>query len=181
MTIFGEAVTPEAIARGLSTVPRWNGRTVLDRVGRQFSVLQHTLVVSSLVSGPVVQLYALLHDAEETVVGDTPRNYKSEGQIELGRKVRADIFAGLKVPVPEYSGSVWQTVKEADNASLAAEAYVLVHPREREFWAEGPDMHAVDQVWGVLDLTPRMAIEQYVHAVEALFEAPAVKQLRSRS
>lgn len=177
-----KSLTTEALARGLSTVPRWNGRTVLDRVGHRFSVLQHSLVVASLVPpGPVTQLYAYLHDAEEAFIGDTPRVHKTDEQRTYGREVRAEVFNALRIPVPTYDGNVWTAVKEADELALEAECTILVHPSARHVDPNTVDPYALDQVWGILDLSPRQAIEHYVDALEKLFEHSAVKTLRSRS
>ena len=175
--------TLEAIARGLSTIPRWNGRTVLDRIGGRFSVLQHSLVCGALLEGvPVHQLYALLHDIEECVVGDTPAGQKAQDQCDLGRAVRERMFRALKVPVPDYNGVIWKAVKNVDYMSRSAEAYVLIHPRELQdgAYAEHLDMDAVDQVWGLLDIPPRVAIDLFVDKVQELFRDKQIERLRSQ-
>ena len=180
--MFGGPLTIEAVARGLSTIGRWNGRTVLDRVGQRFSVLQHSLLCGALLEGvPVHQLYALLHDIEEVVVGDTPAHFKSEEQSELGREVRRQMFQALKVPVVTPDSVIWKAVKHADHMARSAEAYVLLNPRElaNDVYAEYLDYDVVDQVWGLLDIPPRTAIDLYVDRVEQLFGDTQVKRLRS--
>src|SRR5687767_2492129 len=67
------------IAHGLSRVARWNGQTVGDF---PFSVAQHSIFVLELFrtlepdAGVREQLYALLHDAPEYVMGDIISPFK---------------------------------------------------------------------------------------------------------
>lgn len=68
------------IAHGLSRVARWNGQTKGDY---PFSVAQHSILVleifSATSSAPSVngELYALLHDASEYVIGDMISPFKA--------------------------------------------------------------------------------------------------------
>ncbi|MGB1159837.1 MAG: YfbR-like 5'-deoxynucleotidase, partial [Alphaproteobacteria bacterium] len=68
------------IAHGLSRVSRWNGQTVGEH---SFSVAQHSVLVMDLFcasegkSTPREQLYALLHDAPEYVIGDLISPFKA--------------------------------------------------------------------------------------------------------
>lgn len=68
------------IAHGLSRVARWNGQTKGDF---PLSVAQHSLIVLELFDAanpdaqPSGQLYALLHDASEYVIGDMISPFKA--------------------------------------------------------------------------------------------------------
>ncbi|HHG91029.1 MAG TPA: HD family hydrolase [Devosia sp.] len=68
------------IAHGLARVSRWNGQTIGDY---PFSVAQHSILVlevfnaSSATAKPDEQLYALLHDAPEYVMGDIISPFKA--------------------------------------------------------------------------------------------------------
>jgi hypothetical protein len=168
------------VARGLSTIPRWTARTILDRVGLRWSVLQHSLVCGAVASGdgnPVLSAYALLHDAEEILTGDVPMPYKTDAQSELGREVRAEILRGLGLPRP--SDGVWERVKEIDMAVQEAERWVLLSPAEyagRPF----PDLKITGEVWGLLDLDVRAGIELFTDVVGEILRDPRVRSLVSR-
>ncbi len=179
MKHFSTPPTPEQIALGLSTVPRWTGRTILDRVGLRWSVLQHTLVGMTLFPDPLDQITFGLHDAEEFVTGDVPRPYKTTEQSELGREIRWEIFHGLNLPRPTESR--WERIKEADKDVQCAERWVLMHPVEVLGGNEpDPDLAVVDQVWGLLDIGPRDAIEMYTELVYDLLATPTVRTLAGR-
>ena len=68
------------IAHGLARVARWNGQTIGDY---PFSVAQHSILVleifnaGSTTSMPSEQLYTLLHDAPEYVMGDIISPFKA--------------------------------------------------------------------------------------------------------
>jgi len=68
------------IAHGLSRVARWNGQTHGDY---PFSVAQHSILVLEVANAiaedarPQDQLYALLHDAAEYVIGDIISPFKT--------------------------------------------------------------------------------------------------------
>lgn len=182
---FTTPLTPEAIARGLSTVPRWTARTILDRVGLRWSVLQHSLACVATYQqldpqpDPLEKLTILLHDAEEVATGDIPSPYKTAEQSALGDKIRWEIFRGLGLPEP--SESKWARVKGVDDAVGLAERWVLLHPAENIGDAyPDPNMIALDQVWGLLDIDPRSAIEMYTELVYELLEIPSIKTLAGR-
>lgn len=186
MRHFASPPTVADIARGLSTIPRWTGRTVLDRVGLRWSVLQHSLVcgaVASRAGEPVLVAYALLHDAEEILTGDIPVPYKTEQQVELGREVRREILAGLGLPKPH--DGLWGQVKRIDAEVRVAEARVLINPREYAGWppeilSMSPDLSITDEVWGLLDLDVRAGIELFTDTVSEILVDPRVKSLASR-
>ncbi len=181
---FDTPPPPEVIAQGLSTVPRWTARTILDRVGLRWSVLQHSLVCAQVAGhhepdNPLLRLTALLHDAEEFVTGDIPRPYKTLEQREQGDEIRWEILRGLGLPEP--SESLWRRVHEIDQDVGLAERWVLLHPSEvLEKDKPAPDMDVVSQVWGLLDIDARSAIELYTEMVYDLLEVPTIKTLAGR-
>ncbi len=67
------------IAHGLARVARWNGQTIGDY---PFSVAQHSILVLEILNAtfanatPTEQLFALLHDAPEYVMGDIISPFK---------------------------------------------------------------------------------------------------------
>lgn len=177
MKYFTTPPTVAEVARGLSTIPRWTARTILDRVGYRWSVLQHSLVCGAVASwsgNPVLQAYALLHDAEEMLVNDTPAPYKTDEQRELGRAVRREILAGLGLPKP--SDGVWASVKEIDMAVQEAERWVLLSPAEYVGRAT-PDLALVGEVWGLLDLDVRAGIELFTDLTQSVLSDRRVKSL----
>lgn len=193
MRYFETPPTVEAIARGLSTIPRWTARTILDRVGLRWSVLQHSLVcgaVASVRGDPVLLAYALLHDCEEILTGDIPRPYKTSEQVELGRAVRREILAGLGLPMP--GGQTEEALKEIDDLVLEAERWTLLRPSEiveEEPTAETgglftvqdlPDLAVTEEVWGLLDLDVRAGIELFTDYTTAALDDRRVKSLASR-
>ncbi len=68
------------IAHGLARVARWNGQTIGDY---PFSVAQHSILVLEIFNAgsttpkPSEQLYTLLHDAPEYVMGDIISPFKA--------------------------------------------------------------------------------------------------------
>ena len=68
------------IAHGLARVARWNGQTIGDY---PFSVAQHSILVLDIFNAstarvkPAEQLYTLLHDAPEYVMGDIISPFKA--------------------------------------------------------------------------------------------------------
>lgn len=169
------------IALGLSTIPRWNGRTILDRVGQRWSVLQHTLACMAYAARdtPEVQWYIGIHDAEEMLSGDTPKPFKTREQSVQGDEIRDEIIRGLGMP-PIRLGAL-EAIKRVDEDIRCAEACTLLHPSELirvpGYW-NGFVPSAADQVWGLLDIPTRTAIELYVDKMEELSTDATIKTLR---
>lgn len=182
---FNQPPTIADIARGLATVPRWNGQTVLDKVGHRWSVLQHCLAGMACTADPMEQLIFALHDAEEMVTGDTPKPYKTREQSALGDEIRDEIFRGLGLPLLKADERALVRVKEIDDRVRIAEAHVLCHPVRRAHAEPSVEQEwfpdTVNQVWGLIGIPPHIAIDLYVDAVEAIWDAPAVRQLRRRA
>lgn len=110
--------TLEDIGVGLGRAPRFAGQTY-----HWYPVLSHTKTVAELVpkeSKP----YALLHDAPESVMGDTPTPFKCEQAKEWEEHllIRLTKANGLIWPWPE---EIDHDVKVADAVALAAEAEIL--------------------------------------------------------
>lgn len=123
----GEAPSLEDITIGLSRIPRFAGQTTI-----KYSVLQHTLVVSELVSKGA-KIYALLHDAPEAIVADVPTPWKTESakiyEEEIMRRICRE--HGIVWPAPP---DLWDEVIRADSWALAAEAYALGYKAAEAFW-----------------------------------------------
>lgn len=115
------------IAVGLSRINRFAGQTK-----HLYSVLQHSFVVSELVSD-AARVYALLHDAPECVVSDVPTTWKTDAareyEFELMRRICLE--HNLVWPAPE---ELWDEVKHIDGVVLAAEAHVLGHNEASVWW-----------------------------------------------
>jgi len=175
MIYFTHPPTVEEIARALSTVPRWNARTILDRVGLRFSVLQHTLVGLALLRNapPEEQVYWAFHDAEETLIGDIPKPYKTPDMAVQGDAIRAEILKAVGLPWPRPG--IVDVVKRTDERVRDAEALTLLPPHERVGRVDNP---ALAQVWGVLDIPPQTAIALFTDTVHDLLAAPQVQTLR---
>lgn len=117
----------DAIAVGLGRQVRWAGSTI-----ETYTVLPHSFVVSQIVD-PRYRVAALLHDAHESIVGDTPSNWKTDAQRELEAHLDALIFAEFDVV---YDERARVAVKLADLAALAAEAHVLGREDAEHWWPQ---------------------------------------------
>lgn len=96
------------IARSLSRIPRFLGHTTHDVA---YSVAQHSALVMLLMpddSSPDAMLYALLHDAHETYLGDLPT------PVKAAMKAYA-----LSLPCAHGARSVYQVDSFAELSRLA--------------------------------------------------------------
>lgn len=109
----------EDIAHALAHACRFGGHCE-----RFYSVAEHSVLVS-LVVPPKLALMGLLHDAAEAYVVDIPRPIKPYlvGYKEIEQRVWEAIAArfALSVDMP-------QSIKDADNAVLLAEAEAIMKP-----------------------------------------------------
>jgi hypothetical protein len=133
VTFTGETIAPfrgspslYSIGVGLGRTARFSGQT-----RSWYPVLAHTLVVARLVA-PRFAIHALLHDAPEAVLGDTPSTLKSADREELEEDVLARIYSALELDAQTVAER--DAVKRADLAALAAEAHVLGHATAEEHW-----------------------------------------------
>ena len=150
----------EDIAHGLSRVSRWNGQTLGEH---SFSVAQHSVLVLDLFSAQAVnssprdQLYALLHDAAEYVIGDLISPFKSAVGLDyksLEHKLEHAVHVrfGLKADPGE---DLHRRIKAADIKAAYWEATLLAGFDSAEavnFVGERPGGRAPD-------LTPLSAME----------------------
>lgn len=162
-TLDGSAITlaaPEIterdirnnIAPALGKLPRFNGAVPLASGGRQWSVADHLIVGADLLKGPgsaPVQLYYLLHDAHEALIGDiiSPVKWEIERRMQTlmhgGGIVFAEAIARLKgdidaaiyraLDIPPPPRHIAATVKQHDLRMLVTERNHLM-ARQRRNW-----------------------------------------------
>jgi hypothetical protein len=129
------------IANALAKQCRYNGA-----ISEFYSVAQHSLIMSCHAS-PGNRLWALLHDAAEAYLGDTPRPVKNcipqIREVEEGiLRAVAEAF-GLAPEIP-------QEVKWLDNRMLATEAAQLIPAGHDDWLLEAPPLpiKIVPVPWG---------------------------------
>lgn len=139
------------IAHGLARVARWNGQTTGDY---PFSVAQHSvLVVDILLSSasnykPQDQLYALLHDASEYVMGDIISPFKAAmggNYKEIEDRLLEAIHTRFSLPAIR-SVKLSRAIKRADKHAAYFEAVHLAGfeaEEARRLFGE-PDFPAFD-------------------------------------
>jgi hypothetical protein len=173
----GLPLTPEDLGKALSCVPRWNGGTICP-----WSVLHHSIVCMAAAQktgyDAVVVAYAGLHDAEEIYTGDIPRPYKTEEQSDLGRGIRAKIFASYGLPVAPPD--VWETVKMIDDRVLQVERSILTHPRFRPAVTPGePRLEEIaDMIWDTRQVDPWVAAKLYGQTLRECFESKEMRDFK---
>jgi len=89
----------EDIAHSLAMQVRWNGH--IENINNHFSVAQHSVYVSRRVSLPESRLWALMHDASESIVCDVPKPLKPylTGYTELENKIQDAIVDSFNIPI----------------------------------------------------------------------------------
>ncbi|HZY66938.1 MAG TPA: HD family hydrolase [Devosia sp.] len=118
------------IAHGLARVARWNGQT---RGDHPFSVAQHSVLVLEIFgalspeAGSREQLYALLHDAPEYVMGDIISPFKAamggnykEVEARLLAAIHLHFALNANAPV-----ALQRLIKKADREAAYHEAVNL--------------------------------------------------------
>ncbi len=143
------------IAHGLARVARWNGQT---RGDHALSVAQHCLLVEDITSRLLQessnsdQLFALLHDAAEYVIGDMISPFKAVmggnyREVEDRLEAAINIWAGLK---PHPPVRLKKVIKQADRQAAYIEATQLAGFEEREaarfFGLPDPDFSDIEIV-----------------------------------
>ena len=90
-----------------------------------YSVAQHSIIVSNLVSGKEDRRWGLLHDASEAYLTDVARPVKHSPAFAEYRKAEALV---MKAVCKKFGleGMMPSTVHAADNIALASEAYCLM-------------------------------------------------------
>jgi len=118
------------IAHGLARVARWNGQTQGDY---PFSVAQHSVLVLELFrasnpdAGPQPQLYALLHDAPEYVMGDIISPFKAAmggNYKEVENRLLAAVYLRFALPA-HPPAAMTRLIKKADREAAYFEATYL--------------------------------------------------------
>lgn len=132
-------VTPKDVAHSLARINRFTGHTV-----GTISVARHSVYVSHLLNmDPLVAMYGLVHEVEETVINDISQPVKSalgwRGMRRLRSIAEAANYAlyevmGVPYPVPK---DIKTLVKRADNAAVLAEKRDLMPPCDRP-WSMVP-------------------------------------------
>lgn len=118
------------IAHGLARVARWNGQTLGEHA---FSVAQHSLIVEYIFSvlypkaNPQDNLYALLHDAPEYVIGDMISPFKAmigEHYKQVESRLEAAIHVSFGLP-PDINDGLKKRIKKCDLICAYFEAVEL--------------------------------------------------------
>jgi 5'-deoxynucleotidase YfbR-like HD superfamily hydrolase len=166
------------IAHGLARVARWNGQTIGDF---PFSVAQHSILVLEIFrtldpdADERAQLYALLHDAPEYVMGDIISPFKTVmggNYKEVEGRLQAAIYLRFSLGAVPPTGLA-RRIKRADKAAAYFEAVRLAgfDPAEaRRFFGEPTvpafDLDAFDRL--IRPWPTREAYDRFVAAVEDL-------------
>jgi 5'-deoxynucleotidase YfbR-like HD superfamily hydrolase len=166
------------IAHGLARVARWNGQTVGDF---PFSVAQHSILVLELFrtfdpkADEREQLYALLHDAPEYVMGDIISPFKAAmggNYKDVENRLLAAVYLRFSLGAVPPTALV-RRIKQADKEAAYHEAVRLAGFEEaeaRRFFGEPSvpafDLDAFDRL--IRPWPTREAYERFVAAVEDL-------------
>ena len=161
------------IAHGLARVARWNGQT---HGPDAFSVAQHSVLVAQIVrrlgdhASARDQLYALLHDAPEYVIGDMISPFKSViGQAYRAVEQRLQEAIHLRFSLSaQPTRTLSRAIKRSDRLSARAEAVALAGFTQEE--ADSLFGGDPDGIVNDLDFTPWPVFEaqaRFVQAVEA--------------
>ena len=115
----------QAIAHSLSRIPRFGGHAL----SQSYSVAYHSLRVSELLekqgASIDVQLWGLLHDAAEHVIGDIPTPLKNTLQIAL--------------PISVWQGNELMSITDYEMTIL-----LIVAQRFNLLWPIPREVHAAD-------------------------------------
>ena len=160
------------IAHGLSRVSRWNGQTVGEH---SFSVAQHSVFVMEIfaqqhpTASAQHQLYALLHDAPEYVVGDLISPFKAAVGLDyksLERKLEAAIHVRFGLPA-NPGDALRKRIKAADIQAAYWEATLLAGFELQEaalYFGKRPDK----EVTALEPLSSRAAKALFIEHFEGL-------------
>jgi 5'-deoxynucleotidase YfbR-like HD superfamily hydrolase len=139
------------IAHGLARVARWNGQTQGDY---PFSVAQHSVLVLEIFraglekSDPKSELYALLHDAPEYVMGDIISPFKAAmggNYKEVENRLMGAIYLHFSLAAAPPA-AIARQIKRADKEAAFHEAVRLAGfalDEARRFFGE-PEKAAFD-------------------------------------
>ncbi|KAF0187273.1 MAG: hypothetical protein FD124_42 [Alphaproteobacteria bacterium] len=158
----------EDIAHGLARVARWNGQT---RGDHPFSVAQHSLLVLDIVRvlSPKLpqasQLFALLHDAPEYVIGDMISPFKNALGLDyraFEHRLAAAIHLRFGLPA-DPTATLKALIKRADLMSAYLEARQLAGFSDDEC----KRFFRVPPLEAMFDLAPLSAAEAQVQFLGA--------------
>lgn len=156
--LAGNTYDIEDIAHALSNNCRWGGHTK-----KFYSVAQHSVLCSWLVPQEM-RLEALLHDAAEAYVHDTPTPLKRH-LVTAGFSAFAELEQEIEKQIAKQFGVSFPLrpeVKEADAIMLATEHRDLMPPgREGKFMVEPAAFHV--QPWD-----PRFTKRQFLETYRTL-------------
>lgn len=171
ITFGGEYVYPNNDGvPSLNTVGVMLGRICRFNGGCEhwYPVLGHVLVVAQILDDDAA-LAGLLHDAPEVCCADVPTPWKTQVARNREHRLLERMYGGWGIEWP-VSEDVQSKVDQADSDVLAAEAFVLGHPRADEFWTP-PDERIMEATRGMLAvcqefIRPDVAGPIYVEAFE---------------
>ena len=168
------------IAHGLARVARWNGQTLGDY---PFSVAQHCILVLKIVLGMTPapsrneQLYALLHDGAEYVMGDIISPFKAAmggNYRDMENRLLDAIHLRFSLP-PVPPSRMARRIKRADRQAAFFEAVNLAGFSSDEarplFGAPsvaGLDLDGFDRL--IRPWPTREAQEQFIQTFNRIFE-----------
>lgn len=142
------------IGVSLGRIPRWCGQ-----VNEWYPVLLHTFVVADLVS-TTARPHALLHDATEACMNDTPTPWKTT----QAKRWEDDLLAKIS----HANGIIWTEdviaeVRRADRIALCAEALSLGYSEPTLILRESfPNLVLDPEDFNEQDKEDMMALEQAV-------------------
>jgi len=132
-----EEIVIEDIAHSLANQCRFAGH-----VREFYSVAQHSVLVSELVSPPD-KLWGLLHDASEAYLVDFPRPVKHDPKFGGPyRRMEAQLMGAicLRFQLPHKMPA---SVRVADDRAVVNEARALMHSRG-DIWSWGHDIQGLE-------------------------------------
>jgi 5'-deoxynucleotidase YfbR-like HD superfamily hydrolase len=166
------------IAHGLARVARWNGQTQGDY---PFSVAQHSVFVLEIFrqlqpeADSRAELYAILHDASEYVMGDIISPFKTVmggNYKEVEPRLQGAVHMRFALAASPPAG-LYRQIKKADQQAAYFEAVHLAgfaRDEARRFFGEptlpGFDLTEFDRL--IRPWPTREAHDRFVLAVETL-------------
>lgn len=171
------APTLADIGWGIYRIPRFAGQTL-----KWYSVGAHSEVVAGLVPDEV-KIHALLHDAPECVVSDTPTTWKTEIHQRSEALIMRRIYRNLGLKMPTKAEK--KIVKKADMRALYAEALILGHA-EADYWGVDPDEEAIRLTRYAYDNQisihePEKASDRYIKLVNKCYQLRSIKKSAEQS
>ena len=161
-----EVFTLRDIGTSLGRIPRFVGHTE-----KWYPVLAHVLTAAVLCEEKW-SVYALFHDATETLMNDIPTPYKTDEQRSLERRVYARMCKayGLPWPVPPEAQ---KAVKYVDKVCLVNEGHFLEHAQPHLLVPaddEGPVVSPTEDVMAVVEYHFERAMSpMHGHPLPAFF------------